>query len=259
MAEPYGRRLSISLARRWVGDFLHFAQKVPTVPVQRRMNIAPLMLARQQASPRPSWAAIFTKAYAMVARNRPELRRTYIGLPRPHLYEHPVSVVSIAIERRLKDEDAVLFAQIRGPENHTPEQIDSYMRECKELPIASIGTFRRALRLSRYPQPIRRLCWWLALNWSGYYRARNVGTFGLSVYSGLGAESLHPMSLMTTTLNYGVIAEDGTVDVRLIYDHRVLDGATIARALGELETVLNHQIPRTLTRDARIQVPALAR
>ena len=51
------------------------------------------------------------------------------------------------------------------------------------------------------------------------------------------------MSLMTTTLNYGVIAEDGTVDVRLIYDHRVLDGATIARALGELETVLNHQNP----------------
>ena len=153
------------------------------------MNIAPLMLARQQASPRPSWAAIFTKAYAMVARNRPELRRTYIGLPRPHLYEHPVSVVSIAIERRLKDEDAVLFAQIRGPENHTPEQIDSYMRKCKELPIASIGTFRRALReplsaadppavLVAGPQLVRPYC------------ARNVGTFGLSVYSGRGAESL---------------------------------------------------------------------
>jgi hypothetical protein len=73
-----------------------------------------------------------------------------------------------------------------------------------------------------------------------------VGTFGVSVYSGLGAESLHPLSLMTTTLNYGVIAEDGTVDVRIIYDHRVLDGATVARVLGELEEVLNNQIPALL-------------
>src|SRR5207253_7388938 len=100
--------------------------------------------------------------------------------------------------------------------------------------------------LRRYPWFVRRICWWLALNWSGYYRARNVGTFGVSVYSGLGAESLHPLSLMTTTLNYGVIAEDGGVDVRLIYDHRVLDGATVARALGELEMVLNHQIAPAL-------------
>jgi hypothetical protein len=93
--------------------------------------------------------------------------------------------------------------------------------------------------------------WWLALNWCGYYRARNVGTFGVSVYSGLGAESLHPLSLMTTTLNYGIIADDGTVDVRIIYDHRVLDGASIARALAELETVLNQQIPRTLASGPR--------
>jgi len=242
MGEPYGRKLPISLARRWVGDFLYFAQKVPTVPVQRRMNIAPLMAARQQADPRPSWVSLFTKAYAMVCVNRPELRRTYITFPWAHIYEHPISVGAVAIERRLQDEDAVFFAQIRGPENHTPEQLDSYMRECKELPIERIGTFRRALRVSRLPWPLRRLSWWLALNWSGYYRARNVGTFGVSVYSGLGAESLHPLTLMTTTLNYGVIAEDGSVDVRIIYDHRVLDGATVARALAELEEVLNHQV-----------------
>ena len=255
MAEPYGRRLSISPARRCIGDYLHFAQKVPTVPVQRRMNLAPLMLARQEATPRPGWCAIFTKAYAMVAKNRPELRRAYMGFPWAHLYEHPISVASIAVERRLQDEDVVLFTQILGPENHTPEQLDAYMRECKELPIESIGTFRRSLKLSRYPWPIRRFCWWLGLNWSGFHRARNFGTFGVSVYSGLGAESLHPMSILTTTLNYGVIAENGTVDVRIVYDHRVLDGAAVARALGELEDVLNHQIPLTLTRNIRNPLP----
>lgn len=246
MGEAYGRRLPLSWARRWIGDYLHFAQKVPTVPVQRRMNIAPLLAARQEATPRPSWCALFTKAYAMVAAERPELRRSYISFPRPYLYEHPVSVASIAVERSLAEEDAVFFAQIRAPEEHSPEQVDSYLRECKELPIASIGTFRRAMRITRLPRPLRRLLWWMALNVSGYYRARNLGTFGVSVYSGLGAESLHPLSLLTTTLNYGVIADDGTVTVRLTYDHRVLDGATVARALGELEGILNQQLPALL-------------
>jgi pyruvate/2-oxoglutarate dehydrogenase complex dihydrolipoamide acyltransferase (E2) component len=47
---------------------------------------------------------------------------------------------------------------------------------------------------------------------------------------------------LTSTLNYGVIAPDGSVDVRLTYDHRVLDGATVARALADLERVLNCEI-----------------
>jgi len=247
MGEAYGRRLALSLPRRWIGDYLHFARKVPTVPVQRRMNIAPLLAARQEANPRPSWVALFTKAYGLVAAERPELRRTYISFPWPYLYEHSINVASIAVARTVGDEDAVFFAQVRAPEEHTPEQLDSYLRDCKELPIDRIGTFRRALRVSRLPRFLRRFLWWMVLNVSGYYRARNVGTFGISVYSSLGAESIHPLSLMTTALNYGVIADDGAVDVRLIYDHRVLDGATVARALAELEEVLNHQIPLILS------------
>ncbi len=246
MGEPIGRKLSLSPARRFVGDLLHFARQVPTVPVQKRMNIAPLAAARRQAVPRPSWCALFTKAYAIVAAARPELRRAYLSFPWPHLYEHPVSVASVAIERHIGDEDAVLFVQLRGPEEHTAEQIDRYLKESKELPVEQVPTFRRALRVSRLPRPLRRLLWWIGLNWSGYKRARNWGTFGVSVYSGLGAEALHPLSPLTTALNYGVIAEDGTVDVRVIYDHRVMDGATVARALADLEQVLNNQIARSL-------------
>jgi hypothetical protein len=248
MGEPRGRRLPLSLPRRLIGDLMHFAQKIPSVPVQRRMNIAPLVAARQLARPRPSWCALFTKAYAMVAEKRPQLRRAYLSFPWPHLYEHPISIASIAVERRLGDEDAVLFAQVRGPEQHTPEQLDSFIKDCKELPVERVGTFRRALRISRLPRFLRRFIWWLGLNSSGYKRARNLGTFGVSVYSGLGAEGLHPLSPLTTTLNYGVIAEDGTVDVRVIYDHRVLDGATVARALEDLEGILNHVLPEQLER-----------
>ena len=38
--------------------------------------------------PRPSWCAIFTKAYAVVAARYPELRRAYLKFPFPRLYEH---------------------------------------------------------------------------------------------------------------------------------------------------------------------------
>jgi hypothetical protein len=251
MGERYGRSLPLSLPRVWVGDLLYFAQKVPTVPVQRRMNIAPLVAARHQANPRPSWCALFTKAYAMVAARWPELRRAYLAFPRPHLYEHPVTIASVAVERRLGEEDAVFFTQIREPEEHTPAQLDEHLTDCKERPVEQIGTFRRALRWSRFPRPVRRLLWWVGLNVSGYRRARNLGTFGVSVYSGLGAEALHPLSPLTTTLNYGVIAADGTVDVRIIYDHRVMDGSTVARALADLEEVLNHQLPGLLAKTHR--------
>ncbi len=109
---------------------------------------------------------------------------------------------------------------------------------------------------------LRHLLWWLGLNLSGYRRARNWGTFAVSVYSSLGAESLHPLSPLTTTLNYGVIADDGTVDVRIIYDHRVLDGSSVARALADLEQTLNGRLIDSLQHGfmvARASEPASAK
>ena len=74
-----------------------------------------------------------------------------------------------------------------------------------------------------------------------------MGTFGVSVYSGLGAESFNHYTPLTTTLTYGVIGADGSVPVRVIYDHRVMDGTTGARILTDLESVLNRDMVRELT------------
>src|SRR6266540_3674213 len=104
MPQPTGRSLPLSLPRRFICDMMHFAQQVPTVPVERRMSLGPVVAARRQANPRPSWCALFTKAYAFVAARWPELRRAYLTFPTPHLYEHPVSIASIAVERELKGE-----------------------------------------------------------------------------------------------------------------------------------------------------------
>jgi hypothetical protein len=226
---------------------LHFARRMPSVPVQRRMHLARVAAARDAARLRPSWCAVFTKAFALVAANRPELRRSYISFPWPHLYENTASVATVTVERRYDGEDAVFFVPIQKPDRFSLGQIDFRLRHCKNDPVSSVGAFRRALLIGRLPQPLRRLLWWLGLNCLPRKRASMFGTYGVTVYAGLGSSSLHPLSILTTTLTYGVIDADGSVDVRLIYDHRVLDGATVARILSDLESVLNSSIVQELT------------
>src|SRR5262249_56647966 len=106
-----------------------------------------------------------------------------------------------------------------------------------------VGFFRMALRFGYVPRAIRRTLWWATLNVSGPKRCKRFGTFGLSSYGSLGAEQVHPISPLTTTLTYGPIdPATQQVVVKLIYDHRVLDGAYIARRLRDLEEVLNGPI-----------------
>src|SRR5262249_39805940 len=150
---------------------------------------------------RPSWVSIFTKAYALVAARWPELRRAYLGFPIPHLYQHPCSIAAIAVERRFGAETGVFLGKIRGPEQRSLPEIDRLLRHFKETDVDRIGSFRRALLITRLPLPIRRVLWWIGLNAWGRKRAAFFGTFGVSVYAGLGAASLHPLSPATSALN----------------------------------------------------------
>ena len=61
------------------------------------INVAALVEPRDQA--RIPWPVVFAKAYALVAAGSPPLRRVYVKLPWPRLYELPQSVASIIIER----------------------------------------------------------------------------------------------------------------------------------------------------------------
>src|SRR5262245_52148317 len=123
MSQPHGRCLPVSLPRRWIGDFLHFARKVPFVVVQRQANVGQVAEARAAAGGRIGWCTLFTKAYALVARDFAVLRRAYMPFPWPHFYEHPSSTASVAIERDHGDEKAVVFVQLRSPEKQSLEEL----------------------------------------------------------------------------------------------------------------------------------------
>jgi len=223
-------------------DLLHHSRKVPSVPMQRRMRLGDVVAARAAAEHRISWCAIFMKSYAVVCDRHPELRRAYFSFPRAHLYEHPETAASFSVERGYEGEDAVFFTRIPRPETLSLREIDAIVHRYKTAPLESLRSYRRILKLSSKPFVIRRLVWWLAVQGRGPLRAYFLGTFAASTTASQGGASLHQLSPLTTTLNYGQFEDDGTLDVRLTYDHRVLDGSTVARALVELESVLRGQV-----------------
>jgi hypothetical protein len=253
-----GRTIALSLPRRLVCDLVHSAHGIPTVPVQRAMNVGPLAIVRGQLQRRPSWCVLFTKAYAQVAAEFPELRRAYLAFPWARLYEHPTNTASVAVERLFEGEPGVFFAHIYSPEKLGLMELERQLRSFKDDPIEGIADFQSSLTMTRLPRAIRRLAWWYITRARGYRKATWLGTFGVSVYSGLGVESLHPLSPLTTTLNYGVIHDNGDVTVRIIYDHRAMDGSTIGRALIRLDEVLNQDILAELRTLAAAEQPHAA-
>src|SRR5438067_6635668 len=148
MPQASGRSIPLSLPRRLIGDLPHFARKVPSVPVQRRLLLDRVRLARTRAAGRPGWCAVFLKAYGLTAARVPELRRAYLPWPWPHLYEHSVNVASVAVGRVYRDEPAVFFAHFHRPEQQPLAQLQAHLRHFKEAPVESIGLYRRALRIS---------------------------------------------------------------------------------------------------------------
>ena len=91
------------------------------------------------------------------------------------------------------------------PSSRASAQLQEALAWYKNEPLEKVGFYRQALRFSHVPTPVRRFFWWGTLNVSGYKRCKRFGTFGLSSYGNLGAENLHPISPLTTTLTFGPI------------------------------------------------------
>jgi hypothetical protein len=68
------------------------------------MRLPEVVLARAALLTRPSWYAIFAKAYAIVSARRPELRRSYMALPWARLSEHARNFATTAMVDRTSGE-----------------------------------------------------------------------------------------------------------------------------------------------------------
>ncbi|MGL4635555.1 MAG: hypothetical protein ACRCWF_06225 [Beijerinckiaceae bacterium] len=237
-----GRSIKLSPSRVFIADLCQQTLKTPQGVVARRIDLSLAIKARaefaaQTSGQKPLWTAVFIKAWGEVAAELPELRRSYVTLPWPRLYEHATSVASVMVERDINGEAVLFPVRIKSPAERSLAEITADIETGRSAPVTSISRNRMILAISRLPRPLRRLAWWVAFN-VPRHRAHYVGTFGVSVVGHLGASILYPVSPMTTFLGYGPFTEDGTVDVTLGFDHRVMDGAVIARGLALLETKL---------------------
>ncbi len=174
-----GRSLPLSIPRRIVTDILRLAKTVPSVPVERAMDLSPLIAARNACSPRPPWPTILAKAGAITMQQVPEGRRAFLKFPWPHLYEYPTSVAAIAVDRIFEGEPCVLIKLIKDPAVFSLSEITSILRHAKQAPLNEIRDFQRVLKIARLPGILRRPIWWLGFN-IGRQRANYFGTFGVT-------------------------------------------------------------------------------
>ncbi|MBR1269175.1 acyltransferase [Bradyrhizobium sp. AUGA SZCCT0222] len=248
----------ITLPRRLIADLMHASNRVPFVSLARPLNIRGLLEARAQAAMRPGWAAIFVKAFALVAKEQPVLRTLYVKWPTPAFYELPRSVAMVAIARVEDGQDCVLPQKVTAPDEMSLADVDAMIRHAKEAPIEQVPAFRKILRTTRLPLPLRRLFWAIGLNF-GRQRANYFGSFGVTSVAAYGAGQLHALSPGPFVLSYGVEKPDQSIDVVLRWDHRITDAALIAKVLNRLEQVLNTEISGELRSNRQQTEPKAVR
>jgi hypothetical protein len=235
----------ISMPRRLVADLMHASIRVPFVSLTRPLNIRQLLEARALAAQPPGWAAIFVKAFSLVAKDEPVLRTLYATWPWPSFYELPRSVAMIAIARVEDGQDCVLPQKVTAADTLLLTEVDAQIRHAKHAPIDQVPAFRKILLTTRLPLPLRRLIWLIGLNF-GRQRANYFGSFGVTSVAAYGAGELHALSPGPFILSYGVVEQDLTIDVVIRWDHRITDAALVAKALTRLEQVLNTEIAAEL-------------
>ena len=245
MPSIHGRRIPLSLPRRCIADVMAVSRGIPMITVERRAKLASVVSAKRSSPGSPSWVVLFIKAFAIVSQRRPELRRSFMTFPFPHLFEASENFTSVAVAREYLGEPAVFFGHLRTPERKSLREIAAEMAELKKAPVESVRPFARMLKYARYPTPIRRIMWRLAMHLSGRHRVKTFGTFGITALGDCGARALNLCAPTAFNLSFGPIS-DGSAEILLYFDHRVIDGQTAVRTLADVETVLNDEIAAEL-------------
>lgn len=230
--------------RGLVADIAMLAREIPLFPVDRAMRLDDVAAARAAARQRIGWAAVFLKAYGLVARDMPVLRSWIAGRFVPCLATSAESVAVLAVNRGTGGLDRLFFPRLKRPEATPLTVLQRFIDRCAAEPIEQM--FKRQLELDALPRPLRRTILRWNLRSTSPKRPSRVGTFSLSTLAGLQATNRFHPTLCTTSLSYGPLEPDGRCLVTVIADHRVLDGAAVALTLARLEQVLATEIAAEL-------------
>ena len=246
----FSRYVRLSLPRLWMRDVVHFGSKSGVVGGTAFLQVSAVAMARRSHQPLISWSAILIKAVALTSKKWPELRRAYMPLPWPHLYEHPYCVATVVIEREWRGAHAVFFDQIQSPEEKSLREIDMLLRGMRKANVEAIGSYRRLIRITRYPFPLRRLIWRIVLHGSGRLKSRYFGTFSLNSITSRRGHTTQSTTPVTLSIEYGPVHPNGDMPLQVFFDHRVIDGASVHRLGSDIQIALNRDIVAELNSGA---------
>ncbi len=236
--------MKISAHRALVLDGLALAPRGVLYPLEQTFDLAEVAVLRANCARRVSWSVLFLKAYSIVASRVPELRQEFRRWPTARLFQQSENVAMLVVNRRFENEDRICWARFERSEEQSLGDLQTALDEYQNHPVEQI--FKKQVRLSRMPTVVRRLLWWCNLNLAGVKRAKRMGTFTISSLAGQATVNRFHQTLLTTSLSYGPLDEQGRALVSLICDHRVLDGAVAARALTQLQSVMQDEIAAEL-------------
>jgi hypothetical protein len=243
---------NISLLRRLIIDLMRASRDVPFVSLARPLAIRPLIEARGLLRRPPGFAAIFVKAFALVARDEPTLRTLYVKWPWPCFYELPHSVAMVAIARVENGEPCVLPQRVRSPDALTLPEVDAAIRFAKDAPIRDVPMFRKMLLATRLPFPLRRLAWAVGVNF-GRQRGNYFGNFAVTGVAAYGGGELQAVSPGPYILSFDVARPDHSIGVMIRWDHRVADAALIARVFGRMNGEIAAELRALRTAEPKIE------
>ncbi len=251
----------ISLSRRVIIDLMRASADVPFVAVRRTLAIGRLAAARKSLRNRPAWAAIFAKAFAILAGAQPVLRRVYLKWPWPHFYEFPQTLAMIVVAPDATP-DGVLLFPVKAPDLSSLAEADAMIRSAKSQPIEATPFFRKTMMVTRLPQPLRGLAWAIGLNF-GRQRGNYLGTLLVTSVAAFGGGEVEARGPQSFILSYDKASDDGAIDVMIRWDHRIADAAFIGGELSRLEQILNNQLADEIlalvAKERATAAPALTR
>ena len=236
----------LSPGRRILADLSWAALRVPRCILSARLHLPRAMAARAALpAPRPPWTAIFAKAFALVALERPALRQFHASLPRPRLLRLDHAIGCVVIEREHLGEPTLTLARFVEPHAMALPELAAVLDEAKHAPPEAVKPFRRMLRLAAKPRPIRRLLIRVGMAFAAPL-ARYAGSFSVSSLGREGVCILDSVSVLPVFISYGPLAADGSLEVFFVFDHRVMDGADGAAALAGLQRMIEGPLAEEL-------------
>ena len=241
-----GRRLSFSNGRRLVDDVIRVSNKMPMAAFSTEWDVAQISKLRRLAKPRISWNVLMMKAHAIVCQKNAMLRRSHVGVPYAHLYEHHQSVCMMTIGRKHNGEERLFFARFNEPDNYTLVELQELYDTYRKAPVEEIKQFRHQITFAKFPAPVRRFAWWALFNLWPQKRASHMGTFGMSISGHRNAWGSFHLGTNTTILGVDPNPRNGVAKVLLTFDHQIIDGVPATETLASGRRMLATAVAKEL-------------